>query len=200
MNEASATAALPATEMLPEPSARLTAGFATIRDTRMAGLPFLNPAIEVEAVAFEPWQGCWLGVMITPWFINLILAPHDPRAWSAVAAGSKRRYIFPAGPFEFIGVQDELLGEYQMCSLFSPVHEIADHATAVAIARAARAELFVAEHAIEEQGTPFPTPEPEVDPDAPGLTEKLEAKLDQPMSKRGFLRGDFLKGRDGPQP
>lgn len=184
--------------LLPDPSARLTAGFTAIRDTRMAGLPFLNPALGVEAVAFAPWEGRWLGVMVTPWFINLILAPQDPRAWTSVPALCKRRYLFPAGPFEFIGVEDELLGEYQMCSLFSPVHEFADHATAIAIARAAREELFVAEHAIEEQGTPFPAPAPEeAAADAPGITEKLEAKLEQPMSKRGFLRGEFLKGREG---
>lgn len=191
------TETAPATR-LPEPSARLEQGFSTIRDTRMAGLPFLNPKIGVEAVGFEIWEGRWLGVMITPWFINLILAPCEAEAWISRPATTSQRYTFPAGNFEFISVIDELLGEYQMCSLFSPVHEIGDHETARLIAEHARAALFDAAHAVEEEGTPFPSPEPEAPADEPGLTEKLERKLEQPMSKRGFLRGDFLKTRAEP--
>ncbi|MEG1833813.1 MAG: [NiFe]-hydrogenase assembly chaperone HybE [Burkholderiaceae bacterium] len=188
----------PVAELLPDPAARLAEGFRTIATTRMAGLPFLNPALEVESVGFAPWEGRWLGVVVTPWFINLILAPQDPARWTAVAPGAKTSYLFPAGRYEFIGVSDDLLGEYQMCSLFSPVNEIADHATAVLIAQLARAALFDPEHAIEEPGTPL-TPEPAIDDNAPGLQEKLEAKLDQPMSKRGFLSGAFLKNPDEPR-
>lgn len=198
MNPETGRLAPDAVELLPDPAERLAAGFRSIATTRMAGLPFLNPAIEVEAVGFAPWQGRWLGVMVTPWFINLILAPCDPARWTAVAPGAKTSYEFPAGRYEFIGATDELLGHYQMCSLFSPVQDIADHATAVLIAQLAREALFNPEHAAEEAGTPL-TPEPEVDANAPGLQEKLEAKLEQPMSKRGFLRGDFLSKPDEPR-
>ena len=54
----------------------------------MQGLGFVNPALRVEAVAFEPWDGHWLGVMVTPWSINLLLLPHDP---AGLAPDPRRR-------------------------------------------------------------------------------------------------------------
>ena len=42
-----------------------------------AGSSFVNPAVEVEAVGFAPWDAHWLGVMVTPWFMNLMLLPRD---------------------------------------------------------------------------------------------------------------------------
>jgi [NiFe] hydrogenase assembly HybE family chaperone len=50
--------------------------------------------------------------------------------------------VFPAGVFEFIGNRDAVLGDYQACSLFSPMFEFADHATAVDTAAASLAALF----------------------------------------------------------
>ena len=47
--------------------------------------------------AFAPWKGYWLGVMLTPWFMNLMLAPRDPARWRPLPPGAKRRYAFPAG-------------------------------------------------------------------------------------------------------
>ncbi len=55
-----------------DPSARLVAAFEAAA-VRMRGLPIVNPALAVEAVGFAPWEGHWLGVMVTPWFINLTL-------------------------------------------------------------------------------------------------------------------------------
>ena len=40
----------------------------------MQGLAIVNPALEVEAVGFAPWQDHWLGVMVTPWFMSEWLA------------------------------------------------------------------------------------------------------------------------------
>ena len=60
----------------PDPSGEFVNSFRAAA-ARMEGLDFVNPALSVEAVAFAPWQGHWLGVLITPWFMNLILAPRD---------------------------------------------------------------------------------------------------------------------------
>ena len=72
---------------LPDPSARLTAALREVA-RRMEGLGFVNQALEVEAVAFEPWQGHWLGVMVTPWFMNLVLLPRQPSRWQALPSSS----------------------------------------------------------------------------------------------------------------
>jgi [NiFe] hydrogenase assembly HybE family chaperone len=180
-------------QLLPDPSQRLEAAFRTVA-ARMRGLSFVNPALEVEAVGFAPWEGRWLGVMVTPWFMNLTLAPHDPATWRPLAQGEKRRYAFPAGEYEFIGAHDALAGEYQLCSLFSPVLEFEDHATARLVAELAREALFDTANADE-------SPQPATEPAAAGTTAagplaQLETRLDVPLSKREFLRGRFLADDD----
>ena len=128
--------------LLPDPSPALTAAFRVVHEQRMQGLPFLNPAIGVEAVAFAPWKQYWLGAMVTPWSINLLLAPRDSEAFRPLPPGEKRRCLFPAGAFDFIGAYDAQLGHYLVCPLLSPVLEFADHATARETARVAREALL----------------------------------------------------------
>ncbi|MEB0041116.1 MULTISPECIES: [NiFe]-hydrogenase assembly chaperone HybE [unclassified Pseudomonas] len=116
----------------------LAAHFRDIADTRMRGLPFLNPVLEVEAVGFSTQiasedASCGvLGILITPWFMNLMwLAP----ALSApLAQGASREHLFGGQHLTFIGAVDEDFGTYESCSLFSPVFEFADQAAARATA------------------------------------------------------------------
>ena len=177
----------------PDPSPMLTAAFRAAA-ARMEGLAFVNPALEVEAVGFAPWQGHWLGVMVTPWFMNLTLAPADPAAWQPLALGAKRRYRFPAGDYEFIGAHDAALGDYQVCSLFSPMERFEDHAAARLVAQLARDALFDPANA-EVPAVPVANLSPAVAAEAPaGPLAQLEATLDAPLSKREFLRGRFLPG------
>ncbi len=179
--------------LLPDPSPRLVATFRTVA-TRMQGLSFVNPAIEVEAVGFAPWESHWLGVMVTPWFMNLTLLPRDPSAWQPLAPGAKRRYAFPAGIYEFVGASDTVIGDYQVCSLFSPLLEFDDHATARLVATLARDALFDPANA--------EVPEVPVADLSPGAKEnsrpralaQLQEQLDAPLSKREFLRAKFIGG------
>lgn len=174
--------------LLADPSDRLVAGYTTIERLRMQGLPFLNPALQVDAVDFAPWEAFWLGVMITPWFVNLTLVPRDPARWPRVGQGDKTTYAFPAGRYEFIAGHDPLLGDYQTCALFSPAEDFGDHASARLVATLARAALFDDGNAeTPDVGVPFAAPVPE----GPGPIARLEAELAKPVSKRDFLRGRF---------
>ena len=74
--------------------------------------------------------------------MNLVLLPRDPAAWQPLAPGAKRRYAFPAGIYEFVGANDAAIGDYQVCSLFSPLLEFDDHASARLVATLAREALF----------------------------------------------------------
>jgi [NiFe] hydrogenase assembly HybE family chaperone len=181
-----AAAAAVQADPLPDPSARLTAAYRAIA-VRMEGLNFVNPAIEVEAVGFAPWESHWLGVMVTPWFINLMLLPREPAAWSSLPQGKTLRYHFPAGDYDFIGSRDDAVGEYQMCSLISPLLHVPDHATAREIARLARAAL------LDEANAPVPEVPPS---EQPGPLARMKEQADAPMSKRDFLRGRFLRERE----
>jgi [NiFe] hydrogenase assembly HybE family chaperone len=149
------------------PAARLEAAFRAIATERMRGLPVVNEALEVEAVGFAPWDAHWLGVLVTPWCMNLVLLPREPAQWTSLPPGKKAAYRFPAGVYEFVAGQEAAVGEYQACSLFSPMFEFADHAAARLTAQAALAALFDAAHA---DAAPPPV--------AP------------PLSKRAFLGGE----------
>jgi [NiFe] hydrogenase assembly HybE family chaperone len=172
----------------PDPSSRLVASFRLVHE-RMRGLAFVNPALDVEAVAFAPWQEHWLGVLVTPWFMNLILAPCDATVWTSLKSGEKRSYLFPAGAFDFIGAHDDVAGEYQMCSLFSPLLHFDDQETARLVAVLAREALFDAANA-EEADMPVGNLSPARVPSSaePGPIAQLEAQLTAPQSKRDFLR------------
>jgi [NiFe] hydrogenase assembly HybE family chaperone len=169
----------------PDPTDSLEQAFNAVAE-RMQGLGFVNPALRVQAVGFEPWESHWLGVMVTPWSINLLLLPCDPAAWRPIRPGEKQRYAFPAGRYDFIDAIDPAVGEYRMCSLFSPVLEFEDHATAVMVAELARAALFDASHA-------EPVEPEAADATASGPLAQLEQQASAPMSKRDFLRGRFLR-------
>ncbi|BAL96924.1 HupJ protein, putative [Rubrivivax gelatinosus IL144] len=113
----------------------LEAAFGEIAATRMRGLPFLNPRLAVQAVGFAPHTGedgeAAVGVLLTPWFMNLVRLP----AGAALAVGAKADREFGGRVFEFIGAHEPRCGGYEACSLFSPVTEFADQAAAVATAR-----------------------------------------------------------------
>jgi [NiFe] hydrogenase assembly HybE family chaperone len=141
------------------PAAALDAMFREVQDSRMADLPFLNPALRVEAVDFALWQSQWLGVLVTPWAMNLLLLPQAPEHWHGVPPGEIRRVLFPAGEFEFVAAADDRIGQWQSCSLFSPMSEFPDHETAVLVARAVRSALFMA-----EGGDDAPVPPPSQPP------------------------------------
>jgi [NiFe] hydrogenase assembly HybE family chaperone len=126
-----------------DPGPPLVALYRQVLATSMAGLPFLNPALEVEAVGFCRWQGDWLGAVITPWFINLFLLPGGGSAWSPLAPGGRRDVVFPAGHLNFIGDYDDAVGDYQSSPLFAPVRQFADQREAREAASVALAALFL---------------------------------------------------------
>jgi [NiFe] hydrogenase assembly HybE family chaperone len=177
-----------AAALLPDPSSKLEDGYRAAH-VRMRGLPFVNAALSVEAVAFAPWREHWLGVLVTPWCMNLVLAPRDRRAWTSLAIGGERRYAFPAGDYVFIGAGDEIAGEHQICSLFSPVQQFEDHDSARLVATLARAALLGPAHA-----APRPTPDDGRAAASAGPLARIEADLAAPLSKRDFLRARFIGG------
>lgn len=120
--------------------------FSTIQRTRMEGVPVLNTVLAVRLLGVRKWEGFWLGTLLTPWFMNLILLPETPDD-ALLAAGTKRTFRFPAGSFEFIRGYEPAIGPFWMCSLFSPVFEFTDQETAEACALSSLEELFEAAEA-----------------------------------------------------
>jgi [NiFe] hydrogenase assembly HybE family chaperone len=115
----------------------LEAAFDAILQTRMQDVPVLNSALSVQALGFLRYQQDWLGVLITPWFMNLLLLPEPDSTWQTQAPGSKFSRTFPYGVFEFTMANEAQLGVYAVCSLFSPMFQFEGQAAAVAAAKAA---------------------------------------------------------------
>ena len=182
-----------------DPGPEVAAAFKMVRETRMHDVPILNPAVGVEAVGFAPWDAHWLGCLVTPWFMNLMLLPREPEKWVRLRPGEKHTYVFPAGGFEFIGGREDAIGEYQACSLFSPMFEFADHATARQTAEACLRALFDPAN-VEHTDVTLPAASETLTEAAKEAAAReaaepldgLEARLETPMSKREFLRGKFL--------
>lgn len=176
---------------------RLEACFEEVASTRMAGLPFLNEAISVKAVGGRDWNGGWLCVLVTPWFMNLMLLPGDADE-PAATTGTKRLIAFPAGRFEFIAGHEDAIGPYWMCSLFSPVFEFAEQETAEATALAALDALFERDDETDASETAMARmwrgdmleDEDEFDADtAEDAAEDAAPASQREVSRRVFLRG-----------
>ena len=172
----------------PSPAAALQQAFDGILDQQMRDLPMLNPALRVEAVGFRPWRDHWLGILFTPWFMNLVLMPRVTAKWQPIRERESRHHVFPAGVFEFIGARHATLGDYQACSLFSPMFEFADQREARQTAVAALEALF---DAASRESPQARAPRAGETGTAPGTTAPL-------LSKRDFLLGVPPRGDRGP--
>lgn len=145
----------------------LEQAFTRIAATRMRDVPVQNPALRVQAVGFAPQadDAVLLGVLLTPWFMNLVRLPLGEADAGAhlLAVGAKTKRQVGTEQFEFIGAYEAGLGAFEACSLFSPMFEFADQAAAVATASEVLALLRA------------PVPQEHKPPPAP--------------SRRGFLLG-----------
>jgi len=122
--------------------ATLSADYQRAADTHMAGLPVVNPALCVETIGFRDFGEDWLGLVITPWFMNITLLPADIGAQAARRDGETMTRALPAGEFEFVFGRLPNAGPVWTCSLFSPMAQFASHEAARETALAALAALF----------------------------------------------------------
>jgi len=120
---------------------RLAALYRDIDATAMRGEPICNDALEVEAIGFREFTGYLLGVVTTPWFLNLIVAESCDSEAPRLPSGALRLH-FPAGAVDFAVRDMEGFGRLASCALISPMFDFPDQETARAAACAALAALF----------------------------------------------------------
>lgn len=173
---------------------RLASAFRSIHRERMAGLPILHPELGVAVVDGRCWQGHWLGVLVTPWCMNLVLVPALGSTLAQAQAGSVEVLDFPAGAFEFTVSVLDGFGSIATCSLFSPMQRFADQPAAEAAAGAVMVGLF---EPAAEQAAGGATAEERATRDCPppASTSALRAPAPRAgLSRRDLLRGSF-RGR-----
>jgi [NiFe] hydrogenase assembly HybE family chaperone len=149
-----------------DPAQLFEATFQRIAEERMVGLPILNPALAVAAVGFRPWQDYWIGVLVTPWFMNLMARPIRQ---DAAPAGADTVVALPSGEYQIRVSGEEGVGHYLSCPLISPMAQFADQEAALAVAREVLAQVFAA---------PAPPAMPEAD-----------------LGRRGFLSAFLPTGK-----
>ncbi|GLH82206.1 hydrogenase expression/formation protein HupJ [Bradyrhizobium sp. SSBR45G] len=146
---------------------RLACAYREIGARTMRELPIYHDALTVEAVGFTCFQGRTIGIVITPWFMNVVTPVEQG------IAGSSVTIALPAGAFAFtIGDIAGIRG-IASCSLFSPMFEFEDMAAARTAAEAAMATLMTAPD------------------DAAPPARKTERAID----RRAFLRGTLAESR-----
>jgi [NiFe] hydrogenase assembly HybE family chaperone len=170
--------------------------FRHVHETRMKDIPILNPALQVQTVGFQHTENGCLGVLITPWFISLMLLPCEGDDWHDLTVGSTQTHYFPSGAFDFLLAYDVAIGRYQTCSLLSPVLEMEDQPAAVAFAEAALEALMdPANKETREQQQYKGQP---LEQNTAAEAEQAvvdDANPDQGCDRRNFLRGRFRDGR-----
>lgn len=148
---------------------RLIQRFRWIGDQRMSDLPIYHPSLQVEAIDFQETDEGWLGVLITPWFMNLMLFPREQNALNDVQIGDRLQGNLPSGEHTFMVGEDEELGRYRFIPLASPMLGYSGQGAARQAARAALARLF--------------SP-----PEQPVTFTKLQEDGPQRADRRAFLR------------
>jgi len=165
----------------------LLTAYSLVAKTSMKDMPIVNEALRVEALGFRDWQDSEVGVLITPWFMNLLVVPKENNSIQ-MQVGKSVEMQLPAGVFSFLTQADEQIGIYLTSSLFSPMFDFADEAQARETASEVMEQIFnpPSESILQEEPTVSLMPKPraqEVEPAQPAHSK--------PISRRDLLRGNL---------
>ncbi|WP_047308157.1 [NiFe]-hydrogenase assembly chaperone HybE [Rhodopseudomonas palustris] len=144
----------------------------------MRDLPVFNPALDVAAIGFRARRDVAFGVIVTPWFMNLVRMPLDPGAAATQGQGEAVTHVLPVGALEFTIGRLDGFGGIESCSLFSPMFDFADQAAAEAAAAAALAAVLEPEQTADET-----------------LSSQAPGKMATTLDRRGLLRGAWMERR-----
>ncbi|MCW8844519.1 MAG: [NiFe]-hydrogenase assembly chaperone HybE [Gammaproteobacteria bacterium] len=161
---------------------RLVTAYRDLVQPRMRLLPMYNPELKVEAVSFKIHEGRPCGVLLTPWFMNLVLLPAEHDEWSGMAPGENLRVTFPAGDYLCMLSMPEGIPPHLSLPLFNSVEGFVDQDTACRVAEEIMQRLYVQ--------TDDPTQATPVD------AELNKSGLKRRLSRRAMLMGLLPPGDD----
>ena len=132
---------------------KLVNRFQQIGSERILGLPIYNDKLTVEAVNFQQCNGGLIGVLVTPWFMNVMLLPEDTSPYQNQELGEKVNYQLRSGEHEFVIGEDEEVGRYLFRTVTSPTHCYKKQTAAVNAGSKALSTLLTPPEQEEEQTT-----------------------------------------------
>ncbi len=119
---------------------------ATYRDTvqpQMCGLPMYNANLQTEAVGFERRDGRLSGVLLTPWFMNLVLLPDESDEWLRLPPGKTVDVKFPSGSHRCLLNALEGIDPHLSLPLFTTVQDFPDQDSARRVAEEVLRRLYL---------------------------------------------------------
>jgi len=191
---------------------KLEKTFRNIQISRMKGVPVINNELSVKAIHFQEWNDHLLGILITPWFMNLMLIPNG-KTDAIPKTGTVHQHVFPSGSYDFVAGFEEEVGHYLSCSLFSPMFEFESQESAELTANEAIKAIMNEDNIDNASQNPaqeiekmwngkIPPPEKTHNFDGSKIETKVEKKeprrklserLKEPTSRRDFLRGKAFR-------
>ncbi len=154
---------------------QLVSAYRDIVQPRMLSLPMYNTALKVEAVGLQVHDGRVCGVLVTPWFMNLVLLPGENDEWSGLAPGKTLKVAFPAGDYPCMLSMPEGIVPHLSLPLFTTVNGFTDQDIARRVAGEVLQRLF--------RHTPDPAQGDEID------SELARSGLHRRLTRRELLCG-----------
>lgn len=122
---------------------RLAERFREIYETRMHSLPICNPRLSVATAGFRGVGPHRVGVLITPWFMNLVLLPGDDE-FAGKPSGALVEVALANGNIDFTIVNEGKFGHYLSAVLFRSCEGFTGMKVAKAVAHNVIGQLFTA--------------------------------------------------------
>jgi len=186
--------------------------FSKIQHENMQDVPILNRKLKVQTLGFQEYQGRVIGIVITPWLMNVVMLPKEGDDWELLALGHKQFYEFPSKNYRFMVNDIDGIGFCQTHSLFSPMYDFSCQQQAVNAAQDFINKLLVeskstAEDQVDEEllGKIMRGEEtPEIDLDDFAAIEPYENQIPvknitpskipekKKFDRRALLRGSFM--------
>ncbi|MEW8014924.1 MAG: [NiFe]-hydrogenase assembly chaperone HybE [Candidatus Sedimenticola endophacoides] len=182
--------------------------FERILREQMQGIPLLNHRLRVETLGFQEWRGRVVGIVITPWLMNLVMLPGEGDDWESLELGDKQPQEFPSTTYRFMVNEIDGIGRCQTHSLYSPMHEFLSQEHALAAARGFLDTLMVERERSEEERVDEAllgrilrgeeTPEVELgafdiaEQEPPAPCAAAQGRIKARLSRRGLLRGALV--------
>ena len=97
----------------------------------MQALPFFHHDIECFCPKFALFEGQWVGLVLTPWMISVVILPGPQQTWEARELGDKITVQLPYKALTFTVSGVETVPQYLSCSLHSPLDPNLTHEQAI---------------------------------------------------------------------
>lgn len=95
--------------------------FSAIANAQMRLLPFYQAQIPLRACGFQLFEQQWMGVLLTPWMLSLLVLPGPGQIWPRRPVGSRLALALPCGNVGFTVGEVSGCGAYLASSLLSPL-------------------------------------------------------------------------------